>query len=94
MGTQWDCLSVVAQSARVSAAPPRAMPSSPPSPVGVGAVKSKELGMQLMTAIFCHNVAEGFVIAIPVLAGTGNRRCVQWRHVGGVAQSRTDSLLG
>ena len=42
--------------------------------VGVGAVKSKELGLQLCTAIFFHNVAEGFVIAIPVLAGTGNRR--------------------
>lgn len=42
--------------------------------VGVGAVKSKELGLVLCASIFAHNVAEGFVVAIPVLAGTGDRR--------------------
>jgi len=41
--------------------------------VGVSSVKSRELGLVLAGAIFLHNVAEGIVIAVPLLAATGDR---------------------
>ncbi len=41
--------------------------------VGVGVEKSAELGGILASAILLHNVAEGFVTAVPLLAATGNR---------------------
>lgn len=42
--------------------------------VAAGAQKSHELGLALCAAIFLHNVAEGAVIAIPLLRGLPDRR--------------------
>ena len=42
--------------------------------VMVAGSKSAELGLVVACAIFAHNIAEGFSVAIPVMAGTGDRR--------------------
>jgi ZIP family zinc transporter len=58
--------------------------------VGVSTVKSRELGLALVVGIFIHNVFEGVVIAVPLLAATGNK----WLALGITAVSGLSEPLG
>ena len=58
--------------------------------VMVAGGRSSELGLVVAAAIFSHNIAEGVCVAVPVLAGTGDR----WLALALTAASGASEPLG
>jgi len=58
--------------------------------VMVAGGRSRELGLLVAAAIFTHNIAEGVCVAVPVLAGTGDR----WLALALTAASGASEPLG